>query len=87
MSLIQNYCADLKKEVIKSFLDFFKNNPKETVYLDIDIFENKNKLTLYKFLKWMEPYFTVFNIEIEMTTNSSISYVEIYISNKKKPII
>jgi len=75
----KKFCADLKREVIESFLDYFENNPSETVYLDIDIYHERNKLTFYKFLKWMQPYFNLFNIEIELTINDSISYVEIYI--------
>lgn len=73
-------CKDLKGEVINSFLDYFDNNPNETVYLDIDIYNERNKLTFYKFLKWMEPYFSLFNIEIELTINESLSYVEIHIT-------
>lgn len=75
----RNFCADLKGEVIKSFLDYFDNNPTETVYLDIDIYDNRNKVTFYKFLKWMEPYFHLFTIEIELTQNDSIAYIEIHI--------
>lgn len=75
----KKFCVDLKGEVIESFLDYFENNPTETVYLDIDIYNDRNKFTFYKFLKWMEPYFPQFNIEIELTINDSLSYVEIYI--------
>jgi len=75
----KKFCVDLKGEVFESFLDYFENNPTETVYLDIDIYNDRNKFTFYKFLKWMEPYFPQFNIEIELTINDSLSYVEIYI--------
>ena len=75
----KNHCSDLKGEVINSFLDFFDNNPNELVYLDIDIFDNRNKLTLYKFLKWMEPYISNLNIEIELTQTEALEYVEIFI--------
>lgn len=75
-------CPDLRNAVIKSFLDYFNDNPQETVYIDIDIYHSRNQITLYKFLKWMEPHIDSFDITVDLTMSNSILYVEIYIKNK-----
>lgn len=75
-------CPDLKDAVIKSFLDYFNDNPDQTVYIDIDIYHARNQITLYKFLKWMEPYLEDFDISVDLTQSNSIQFIEIHIRKK-----
>ena len=76
----KKHCSDLKELVVKSFMDYFRENPDETIYLDFDIYHSRNQVTLYKFFKWMEKHIHLFNIRTELTMNDSILYLELYIT-------